>query len=250
MNSLKIIIPCYNCEEWIAKTIESIKTQDYENFECIIIDDISTDSTSEVITDNIKDDSRFTFVKNKEKKYALKNIIDGIGLISKDKEDIIITVDGDDWLYNNKVFSKVVECYEEHKCLITYGCFVEYPTGITHPYYMSSYNMDVLEKCLFRDVPWKASHLRTFKKKLFDLIKEEDMIDPATGKHYDVAWDLVFMYPMLEMAGIRSRHIPEILYVYNKENPLSDMYIKEQQQLEIARQVRCKPKYERVDFET
>ena len=50
---------------------------------------------------------RFNLILNKEKKFALKNIYEGIKLLNPSDEDIIITIDGDDWLYDSTVFDKV-----------------------------------------------------------------------------------------------------------------------------------------------
>ncbi|MCR8746795.1 glycosyltransferase family 2 protein [Romboutsia lituseburensis] len=46
--AISVIIPCYNCENYIERTIESIKNQTFENFELIIIDDGSTDNSISV----------------------------------------------------------------------------------------------------------------------------------------------------------------------------------------------------------
>lgn len=248
MINFKIVVPAYNCQEWIGKTINSIKNQSYKNFECLLIDDISDDNTYQQMKIHSSGDSRFSYVLNTEKKFALKNLIDGFELISKKPEDVLVTIDGDDWLADEQVLQKVADCYNNTNCLITYGSFVEFPSGITHSYFLNAYDSFVVNNNLFRDVPWKASHLRTFKKKLWQNISPQDLIDPETNKHYEVAWDLAFMFPMLEMAGSRSQHISDLLYVYNKENPLSDMYIKEQQQITIANLIRNKRKYDKVDL--
>ena len=248
MIKFKIVIPCYNCEKWIGTTIDSIAGQDYEDFECLIIDDISTDKTTSVVMDKILDDKRFSLRANTEKKYALKNLYDGFAHLSQDDEDVLITVDGDDWLYDEKVLERLNQIYTTENCLITYGSFIEHPSGATHAYYLTPYDNYIINNNLFRNAPWKASHLRTFKRKLWNSIKKEDFIDSETSEFYEVAWDLAFMYPMLEMAGNRSRHVVDYMYVYNKENPLSDMYIKEKQQLAAAVQIKNKPKYSRKEF--
>ena len=91
-NHFKIIIPLYNVEKWIKVCLLSVKRQDYKNFECIIVDDISTDSSVKIIKQIIEGDDRFRLVINKEKKYALKNIYEAI-LLSKPKdEDVIVTL--------------------------------------------------------------------------------------------------------------------------------------------------------------
>lgn len=246
MINFKIVIPAYNCEKWISKTIESIKNQNYKNFECLLIDDMSTDKTYEIMTQAPNGDSRFNFLLNFEKKFALKNFVDGFSMISNNSEDVLINIDGDDWLASENVLQKVADMYDKTDCLMTYGSFVEYPSKIIHQYYLSPYDDCVIENNIFRSVPWKASHLRTFKKKLWDKIDLADFINEETGKYYEVAWDLAIMFPMLEMSHSRSEHISDILYVYNKQNPLSDMYIKEEEQIRIANQIRSKKKYSRI----
>ena len=66
------------------------------------------------------------------------------------------------------------------------------------------------------------------------------------GEYYPMTYDQAIMLPLLEMASERSLYIPEILYVYNKENPLSVDKIKAQQQSELAKKIRSKKKYSRV----
>ena len=48
---ISIIIPLYNKEHFIIDTLKSIRAQDFENWECIIIDDGSTDGSQKVVTD-------------------------------------------------------------------------------------------------------------------------------------------------------------------------------------------------------
>jgi len=62
-SKVSIIIPNYNRASLIGETIRSIKKQDYEDWECIIIDDHSTDNSIEVIKQNIKNDDRFRVFK-------------------------------------------------------------------------------------------------------------------------------------------------------------------------------------------
>ena len=57
---VSILIPVFNRESLISETLESIKIQTYSNWECIIVDDGSTDATVAVISENISNDSRFT----------------------------------------------------------------------------------------------------------------------------------------------------------------------------------------------
>lgn len=62
MNSLiSIIIPTYNRANLITYTLNSIADQTYTNWECIIVDDGSTDSTCEILKKYCNDDLRFKY---------------------------------------------------------------------------------------------------------------------------------------------------------------------------------------------
>lgn len=58
---VSIIIATYNRAQYIVKTLKSIQEQTYKNWECIIIDDGSTDDTQILVRDFIKADSRFLY---------------------------------------------------------------------------------------------------------------------------------------------------------------------------------------------
>lgn len=63
---ITIIIPTYNRQELICAALKSIEVQTLLNWECIIIDDGSTDSTKEAIRSKILKDSRFRYFKRPE----------------------------------------------------------------------------------------------------------------------------------------------------------------------------------------
>ncbi len=62
MNSLvSIIIPTFNRAHLIGETLDSVLAQTYQNWECIVVDDGSTDNTAEVINSYLAKDSRFQY---------------------------------------------------------------------------------------------------------------------------------------------------------------------------------------------
>lgn len=245
----KIVIPMYNVEKWITKNIQSIQAQEYKNFECIIIDDLSTDNSVQMAQEATANDERFRVIVNVEKKYALQNIYEGIIMSNPQDEDVIVTVDGDDWLYGINVFDKLNSVYQETGCYLTYGEFVRAEhlnAGILIPNGSAPFPAAVIESNQFRDYTWLSSHLRTFKYGLWKRINKEDLLDEE-GNFYLMTWDLAFMFPMLEMAAERIKFIPDILYVYNTDNPINDHKVNTPLQLSLDRKIRQKKRYGRIE---
>jgi glycosyltransferase involved in cell wall biosynthesis len=59
---VSIIVPCYNYGNYIPEALNSIREQTYPNWECIIVDDGSTDNSLQVIEAFIQNDSRFKLI--------------------------------------------------------------------------------------------------------------------------------------------------------------------------------------------
>lgn len=59
---VSVIIPVYNVEEFIFRTVESVMNQDYKNIEIILVDDGSLDNSAKIINELAKKDDRITCV--------------------------------------------------------------------------------------------------------------------------------------------------------------------------------------------
>ena len=64
--NFSVVIPLYNKEAFVAKTLNSVLNQTYQNFEVIIVNDCSTDNSLNVVQKI--DDSRFKIIKHNENK--------------------------------------------------------------------------------------------------------------------------------------------------------------------------------------
>jgi len=241
--NFKVIVPVYNAENWIEKSLESVKEQEYDNFECYVGDDISTDKTFELAS-NFSDNSKFFISRGEEKKYALKNIYDMIAESNPDPEDVIVVLDGDDWFPNQNVLSQLNHYYMNEDCLMTYGSFARFPDGGIGQE-ASEYPQEVIESNGFREDVWRASHLKTFKFHLWNKVKKEDLLNKE-GNFYEISYDQAMMLPLLEMAGKRSKYIPEVTYVYNVSNPNAVNKTKAKKQHDYMLEIRQKQKYSKL----
>jgi len=237
----KIVVPFYNVEKWARATVNSIKMQSYTNYECVFIDDMSDDKSASAVLDIIGDDPKFHFIKNKEKKYALGNTIQGTEYLNPDPEDVIMVLDGDDWFATPDALSRLNEEYVSHKCWMTYGSYLEFPSGIRGKF-ARQLPEEVITNNAFREYPWCTSQLRTYKYHLWANIKTDALRD-TKGNLYTISGDLAYMFPMLEMTGPRSRYIEDILYIYNLETPLNDHKKDNRYQVAVENEIRKKQKY-------
>ena len=89
-----VIVPTYNRESFIVKTIQSVLSQSYSNFELIIVDDGSTDNTEKVVG-RIRDER----IKYHKKENAERGAARNYGT-NKAKGDYITFLDSDDLLYS------------------------------------------------------------------------------------------------------------------------------------------------------
>ena len=92
---LTFIVVNWNYGRYIASTIDSIKQQDYQNFQCIVIDNGSKDNSIEIIESSVNSDNRFLVVKEQQNVGHLGAILRSRHLI---KGDFISIVDLDDFL--------------------------------------------------------------------------------------------------------------------------------------------------------
>lgn len=108
VNSLiSIIIPTYNRVDLIADTLNSIINQTYENWECIIVDDHSTDNTDAFIEDYVKKDLRFKYFKRPANRQKGANACRNYGF-EQCSGKYIKWFDSDDIMHSDFLLKQVV----------------------------------------------------------------------------------------------------------------------------------------------
>mgnify|MGYP003627731091 CR=1 FL=1 len=243
-NHFTIIIPSYNNERWVKRCLGSALSQDGYMSCRANFNDKSTDGTAAAVKKIIKETNTLAKVRvinNKVNRKALYNLFHEIR--NSRENTIVVTLDGDDWFPNNKVLEELDTVYNSGDVWMTAGSYISGIGGWTHrPNITAKYwNGNIRTKL------WTISHLRTFRRELFMKIRYEDLMD-NDGYFYKFTFDQAMMYPMAEMSGPdHFREINKIMYVYNRENPLSVDRIHRKEQLRIEEQIRLKKPYEKLE---
>lgn len=116
MITITVITICYNAENGIRETIESVCDQTYHSIEYLIIDGASTDGTKEILAEY----SRFPNIKiYSERDFGIYNAMNrGVARASG---DYIIFINAGDSFYKNDVVEKAVMFIEKNQSAIYHG---------------------------------------------------------------------------------------------------------------------------------
>jgi glycosyltransferase involved in cell wall biosynthesis len=235
-----IVTTLYNAENYIERCLGSLMSQRFKDFKCYITDDLSTDNSVKIVKKTIQDDDRFILIENQTKMYQPGNYDQVIrNNVNIDDNEIIVEVDGDDWLPDPNTLTRINDVYSDQNVWIANGSF-KYHDGRLG-FSSRQQNLENL-----RNVRFTASHIRTWRAFLWRKIKQEDLKD-EDGVYWKVTGDLSFMYPMLEMSGEEHyRFMNEINYVYNESNPINDHKVDLSLVTTIANKIRTKEKYNKL----
>jgi glycosyltransferase involved in cell wall biosynthesis len=114
---VSVIIPSYNYAHLIGATFESLQAQTFTNWECVVIDDGSTDNTAEVVARFSKSDPRIKFLRQQNRRQAAAR---NYGL-AQTTGNYVQFLDADDLIEREKL-EKQVRYLENHRNVdILYG---------------------------------------------------------------------------------------------------------------------------------
>lgn len=118
-NLVSIITPMYNSEKYIGITIESALNQTYEDWEMIIVDDCSSDSSPQIVKEYAKNDERIKYIKTDSNKGVsnARNIA-----LKMAKGKFISFLDSDD-IWNKDKLKKQVEFMKKNRCAISFTAY-------------------------------------------------------------------------------------------------------------------------------
>ncbi len=241
----KVVIPSYNSADWLPRTLRSVARQRGVACDVVVIDDASTDPRQRPIVETFCRRQGWTALLRDDNRGALANIVAGVRALDPDDEDVIVLVDGDDWLAHPWALRRLARVYDREPVTVTWGQYVTWPgafLGCSRPL-----PAGVIDDGRVREAEWSFSHLRTFKHHLWAQIRDADLRGPD-GDYFRTAWDLAIMFPLIEMAGHSARYVHDILYVYNGDNPLNDHKVHGRAQLQTDKLIRAREPYPRRIF--
>ena len=235
-----IISPFYNAASYIAQCIHSVAAQDYPFYTHILIDDASTDSSYEVAQKTIAElpssiRHKFVLLRRQDNMGSVYNYVKVMQDASIKSSDVIVMLDGDDALMpDNQILSKLNAIYVQGAEL-TYGSMWSEADQI--PLIAQEYPPEVKQTRSYRNhlFPWNMpyTHLRTFKKRLFESIPVETF--QIDGKWARAGGDTIIFYETIERADPEKIHVvKDVWYRYNDVNPINDYKVHATEQTATA----------------
>ena len=224
-NSLiSVILPVYNCQEYIFDAVQSILNQTYTNFELLIIDDCSTDETVKVIK-SFNDERINLILKEKNSGYT-----DSLNYgITISKGDFIARMDGDDISFPER-FQKQIDFLQANEDIILCGTgikIIDSTQFLRHP----SSHEDIKVKLCFSNAFYHPTVM--FKSKTLEENNYDKNFEPA--EDYDLWTKLVFKGKVANLNEIllNYRIHPNQISNYKKEIQLEAATISQMRMFQI-----------------
>ena len=175
MPKISIVIPVYNAEKFLVETLNSVKNQTFNDFECVIVNDGSTDKSLEIINSYVEQDKRFRVFTTPNSgcanipvqfgiKHSLSDLIMIIGhddkieksclqlqfekLVSTNSDIVVLTFIGCATEFNGELYRLPLDSFDKQQilsgkqaCSLTIGCW------------LISCNGMLFKKDLYKDIP-------------------------------------------------------------------------------------------------
>jgi hypothetical protein len=264
LHRIHLIIP-FADRRYLERCLISVKGQIYENYTCTLIDDCcdGRDQVNLLIELGL-DLTRFRYLKTKKNLFSLRTRELGTDSLDAALSDVIVHLDGDDWLCHSQVLNTINESYSNQDIHASYGNGVSFfPKATKNPFwnfyelYMSKKwgyaeklnENDLVEpyrrlspddiKDGWKSIPWGAFHMRTFKHHLWRSLDRTHF--KINEEYLRSSTDAAIFLPMLAAAGLdRIEFISDCIYGYmNSDNTIhAKNFIEEPERLKIKSAIR------------
>lgn len=216
-----IIIPNYNNDHgdidgktFLQKCIESVLSQTYKNFEIIVIDDMSTDTSVKTIEKYRKQDNRITLIKNIRKRYngGSRNV--GIEIAQQYRVfDYYCFLDSDDWWKDENVLQKINDNLWGCELMLL-GLEMIFPDG-TEQIKINEYD-NYKDFFLSDNKTWCTAWCRVIRKDKIVYFPESTLMEDRT-----------WAYEQADNVSLENvRNLKEVCYVWNRLNTTNSVSLK------------------------
>ncbi|QKJ50682.1 glycosyltransferase [Providencia rettgeri] len=203
---ISIIIPVYNVEKYISKSIQSILFQTFTDFECLIINDGTLDKSIEIAKQLVSNDPRFIFFEQENQGQAsARNLV-----FNNCKGQYITFIDSDDYIESNYLLELLTKIQLDDADICTCNVKLVDNRGkkikefINKPKLYNKKN-DILNSHLYIS-NWMWDKI--YKKECFDNIRFNNSV-----KTFE---DVLITFQILHKRKITSVNIPLYNYVYRE----------------------------------
>lgn len=225
---VSIIIPIYNVDAYLNSCLESIVKQTYTNWECVLINDGSTDSSGNICNFWAQKDNRIHVIHQKNSGVSIAR---NNGL-QKAKGEYICFIDSDDWIDDD--YLELMINHSNNCDFVVSGQIREFPDGKTIIYKPNNtgfFNLSHKQTKLFielcKDYLLYAPHEKLYKKEIIT----NNNLRFLEGCNYGE--DLIFNFQYLQyvknistvsVAKYHYRILPNTLSTKFRENQFQEDY--------------------------
>lgn len=215
MIKVSVIIPVFNVEHFIAKTLISICNQTLSNIEIIVINDGSKDNSGAICDRLAETDSRI-HVLHQSNQGITKTRNIGMRLA---KGDYLCFVDSDDWVSENFI-NRLIGACERAKADIAFtnhSIVNDNKFSYRDDYHQLIYTAPVEKNKLLCQIFFPAVHGKLYRRSA--LTKANITFLEQSG-YNGFAEDLLFNFEAINTVG-KLVFVPDEYYFYNRDNPNS-----------------------------
>lgn len=186
--TISVIIPAYNAERFLAKTLESVLSQTYRELEVIVVNDASTDGTAAVIDRCCARDQRVRAVH--------KAVNQGVSFARNDALDLatgdyLLFVDGDDWIEPDTC-QRALSALEDHGADLVLWSYIREMGDASRP-----------KRIFDGDRVFDAEGVRKTLYRRMAGVSREELAQPEDADALCTIWGKLYRRELIEQHQIR-----------------------------------------------
>ena len=204
-HKISIIVPIYNAEKYLNRCLDSIINQSYKDWECILVDDGSTDGGASICDNYCQRDNRFTVI---HKENGGVSTARQTGLDASNG-DYVIHADPDDWVepdWLSALYGKAIAT-DADMVICDFERIYATKSVLYHQQPTTLVNEDILVDLINGNI-WGPCWNKLIKRKCF--IEHHICFHPEMN-----LWEDLYVICLLVLSGIKVEYIPQALYHYD-----------------------------------